>query len=63
MKENGIKYKQLHLLPYHNTGSGKYEHLNKEYEGRGFYVPNQTKMETLKAVLEQEGIGPVYIGG
>lgn len=63
LKENGIKYKQLHLLPYHNTGSGKYEHLNKEYEGRGFYVPNQTKMETLKAVLEQEGIGPVYIGG
>lgn len=63
LKENGIKFKQLHLLPYHNTGSGKYEHLSKEYEGRGFYVPDQTKMETLKAVLEQEEIGPVYIGG
>lgn len=63
LKENQIHYKQIHLLPYHNTGSGKYEHLHKEYEGQEFYVPDQEKMETLKNLLEKQGHSPVYIGG
>lgn len=63
LKENGIKYRQIHLLPYHNTGSGKYEHLNMKYEGQEFYVPTSERMEQLKAVLEQEGCGTVYLGG
>lgn len=63
LKKNGIKYKQIHLLPYHNTGSGKYEHLNMTYEGHEFYVPEPEKVEYLKAVLEKESLGPVYIGG
>lgn len=63
LKEQRIRYKQLHLLPYHNTGSGKYEHLNKNYEGELFTVPDPEKMERLKAALEQQGLGPVSIGG
>lgn len=63
LKENQIRYRQIHLLPYHNTGSGKYEHLGKNYEGKEFFVPDQEKMERLKQILEMEGQKPVYIGG
>lgn len=63
LKENQIQYKQIHLLPYHNTGSGKYEHLHLEYEGQEFYVPDQVKMESLKQLLEMQGHNPVFIGG
>ena len=63
LKENQIRYGQVNLLPYHNTGSGKYGHLNREYEGKEFTVPDQEKMDHLKALLEAEGIGPVLIGG
>lgn len=63
LKENGISYRQVNLLPYHNTGSGKYQHLNREYEGAEYYVPDKERMEDLKKILEAKGIGPVLIGG
>lgn len=63
LRENGISYRQVHLLPYHNTGSGKYQHLNRNYQGGEFYVPDTEKMERLKKTLETEGAGPVFIGG
>lgn len=63
LKEKQIHYKQIHLLPYHNTGSGKYEHLHMTYEGQEFYVPDQETMEMLKSMLEHQGHNPVYIGG
>ncbi|MDO5344216.1 MAG: glycyl-radical enzyme activating protein [Lachnospiraceae bacterium] len=63
LRENGISYRQVNLLPYHNTGSAKYLHLNRKYEGDDFYVPDSEKMDRLKKTLEAEGIGPVFIGG
>ena len=58
-----IGYRQIHLLPYHDTGKGKYEHLHMHYDGQEFYTPDSAKMEMLKEVLESYGLGPVYIGG
>lgn len=63
LRKNQIQYQQINLLPYHNTGSGKYQHLNRAYQGARFYVPEPEKMEALKAAMEQEGAGPVFIGG
>lgn len=63
LKENQIRYRQIHLLPYHNTGSGKYEYLGRKYEGNEFFIPGKEKMERLKEVLELEGLEPVYVGG
>lgn len=63
LKENAISCRQVNLLPYHNTGSGKYQHLSREYGGADFYVPDPGRMEQLKQILEAEGVGPVLIGG
>lgn len=63
LKENHIQYKQINLLPYHNTGSSKYQQLDWKYEGEEFYVPSKEQMEAFRKILEQEGAGPVKIGG
>lgn len=63
LKEEQIGYRQIHLLPYHNTGSSKYEHLEKAYEGQTFTVPETQAMEAFRGLLETYGLGPVYIGG
>lgn len=63
LKENQILFKQINLLPYHDTGSGKYQHLGREYKKEEFYVPSEEKMQELKHILEQMGLGPVLIGG
>lgn len=63
LKEQQIIFRQIHLLPYHATGSGKYRQLHMNYDGQEFYVPGQEKMEKLKSILETKGLGPIYIGG
>ena len=39
LKEEEIRYEQIHLLPYHDTGRGKYTHLGRTYEGSSFETP------------------------
>ena len=58
-----LRFRQMNLLPYHNTGSGKYGRMGSDYAGGAFTVPTQDRLEGWKRLLEQAGIGPVLIGG
>lgn len=58
----GIHVRRIHLLPYHNTGKGKYARLGRCYEGEAFAPPSQERLEELAQFLRQSGV-PVVIGG
>lgn len=63
LKTKGIHACQVNLLPYHNTGSGKYGRAGMEYEGKNFYTPSEEAMSSLKEMLQNYVNYPVYIGG
>ena len=50
LKEEEIRYEQIHLLPYHDTGRGKYTHLGRTYEGSSFETPPKERMEELRTI-------------
>lgn len=63
VKDAKIRAEQIHLLPYHDTGSSKYKRLGEHYEGLEFYTPKAEEMEIFrKLVFQKTGI-PVIIGG
>lgn len=62
LKENQLCPEHIHLLPYHNTGSGKYSRLGREYEDC-FTVPDNGMLLTYKSMFENNGYSNVYIGG
>lgn len=53
---------RIDLLPYHNTGSSKYERLGRRYNTDGFAAPAPERLARIAAVLRQ--VHPnVTIGG
>lgn len=52
----------IHLLPYHNTGSGKYPRLGQEYQGRDFTTPSKERMRELADMCKKQGF-QTEIGG
>lgn len=58
-----IQLQQINLLPYHNTGSGKYGCLGIRYSGEKFQAPSQKHIHELALQFKKMGLGPVYIGG
>lgn len=62
LSEN-VHAEQINLIPYHNTGSGKYVHLGREYKGGMFYAPPKERMQELQRLMESKNIAPVFIGG
>ena len=54
---------QIHLLPYHNTGSVKYKKLGMNYEGNEFLRPTEKELEDLAALFQNSGFSKVKIGG
>jgi len=54
--------KELHLLPYHKFGTGKYEGLGREYTLNDIESPPQWKMDELRQVVESYGL-TCQIGG
>lgn len=60
-KEIGIV--KVNLLPYHNTGSSKYEKLGREYPAKDLKTPTNEQMEKLKNMFIQNGFNNVKIGG
>ena len=58
-----IIVKQIHLLPYHNTGSNKYQRLNQPYRGAEFTTPTKEELDQLSAVFDNYGFNKVIIGG
>ena len=60
MKEN--KADKIDILPYHNYGSKKYEHLNRKYLLETLEIPTDKETESIKKFFENEGFC-VNIGG
>lgn len=58
-----INVESINLLPYHNTGSGKYDYLGLEYDHDSMEVPSGETMEGLKEVFENLGFKKIKIGG
>ncbi len=54
--------KEIHLLPYHRLGQGKYEGLGREYSLKNIEPPNREHMERLARAAEKTGLY-VQIGG
>lgn len=53
---------EIHLLPYHSYGSGKYAALGREYTLKDIKPPEAALMERLRSVVEQTGLR-CQIGG
>jgi len=54
---------ELHLLPYHRYGEGKYAALGREYPMGDIAAPSDTTMENLKKVAERASNLICQIGG
>ncbi len=63
LKDGNISLKQINLLPYHNTGSGKYKRLQWEYRGEDFTAPTDAELKEYVTIFEQYGFSHVKIGG
>lgn len=55
-------YRDIHFLPYHHTGEGKYEKLNKKYYLKYTSPPSEKRMAEVKQIFESSGF-MVNIGG
>ncbi|MDL2296272.1 glycyl-radical enzyme activating protein [Lachnospiraceae bacterium OttesenSCG-928-E19] len=63
LKKHDIHVAQVNLLPYHNTGSGKYGKLGQEYEGLELHAPSQDEMEHFRTIFIEAGFRNTKIGG
>lgn len=63
LKDKNINVFRVNLLPYHNTGSSKYEKLSREYLAKDCQVPSKDRMEEIRQVFIQNGFSNVKIGG
>ena len=63
LKEQSICCSQINLLPYHNTGSSKYERMGRSCGGEKLYTPSQEQMECFLKYFQEQKISPVKIGG
>ncbi len=63
LKEHDIHPPQINLLPYHDTGSGKYRKLDMEYMGKNLHAPDKAKMEELRKLFIDAGFQNTKIGG
>ncbi len=63
LKKHDIRPPQINLLPYHDTGSGKYPKLDMEYKGTDLHAPDQAKMEEFVRLFQEAGFQNTKIGG
>ena len=63
LQEHDIHPAQINLLPYHDTGSGKYRKLDMEYKGTDLHAPDKEEMEALAAIFINAGYTNTKIGG
>jgi pyruvate formate lyase activating enzyme len=60
VKESGLK--EIHLLPFHQYGSKKYEYLQKKYRLKDLNPPSDQYVKRIKEYMEQQGLR-VVLGG
>ena len=63
LKEHDIHPAQITLLPYHDTGSGKYSKLDMEYKGTDLHAPEKEEMESFVRLFVESGFQNTKIGG
>lgn len=63
LKEHDIHPAQVNLLPYHDTGSGKYPKLDMEYKGKNLHAPDKAEMEEFRKLFLDAGFQNTKIGG
>ncbi|MDO4313883.1 MAG: glycyl-radical enzyme activating protein [Eubacteriales bacterium] len=63
LKEHDIHPAQVNLLPYHDTGSGKYQKLDMEYKGTNLHAPEKEEMEAFVQLFINAGFQNTKIGG
>ena len=63
LKEHDLHPAGVNLLPYHDTGSGKYAKLDMEYKGTDLHAPDKEEMEALAALFVNAGFTNTKIGG
>ncbi len=63
LKEKRISLQQINLLPYHNTGSGKYKRLQWEYPEESFTRPAREELEGYATIFHEYGFQNIKIGG
>jgi pyruvate formate lyase activating enzyme len=57
-----LKLKEIHLLPFHQYGSMKYEYIGKEYKLKNIKPPSDDEVYDIKNKMQLEGL-KVVIGG
>ncbi len=57
-----LKIQQVNLLPYHDTGSFKYQRLGREHSGERLGVPDMAWLQKMQVRFEKEGF-QTKIGG
>lgn len=63
LQEKNIHAAQVNLLPYHNTGSGKYPKVGMCYEGTDLHAPDKEEMNHFVELFQEAGFHNVKIGG
>lgn len=63
LKEHDIHPAGVNLLPYHDTGNGKYAKLGMEYKGTDLHAPDKEEMEAFAALFVNAGFTNTKIGG
>lgn len=63
LKEHDIHPAQINLLPYHDTGSGKYQKLGMKYKGTDLHAPEKAEMEAFVSLFVEAGFKNTKIGG
>ena len=63
LQEKNIRVANINLLPYHNTGSGKYEKIGRTYEGTELHAPEKEEMEHFVDLFKEAGFHNIKIGG
>lgn len=63
LKEHDIHPAQVNLLPYHDTGSGKYPKLDMEYKGTDLHALDKEEMKSFVQLFADAGFANTKIGG
>ena len=63
LQDKKINPAQIHLLPYHNTGSVKYEKIGLTYEGNKLARPTDEELESFVDLFKNSGFFQMKIGG
>jgi len=57
-----LNLKEIHILPFHQFGSSKYQSLGWEYALKDLPLPSDEEVNAIKSKLERSGLH-VVIGG